>query len=109
MNGDFEATLRWAKRGAVFYFDPPYRGTPAGIYTAAEFSDAEHERLAAFVRKIHALGATIIVSAGDAGDGFFERLYDGFSFMRFSAPQTSAHRVDSRRPRPEMIIHNTPS
>ena len=105
--GDFEYTLSWAKLGAVFYFDPPYRGTAAGVYTAEEFDDAEHRRLAAFVRKCSRLGARCIVSVGDAGDGFFEELYDGFSFLRFNAMQTAAHRVDSRRPRPEMLIHNT--
>lgn len=87
--------------GDVVYCDPPYHGG-YDKYAPGGFSDEDHERLAAAVRRWADTGAFVVVSNYDTP--LVRDLYKGFYFTLVSSPRTVNADIRGRGATPELII-----
>ena len=115
LNGDFEATLKYAQHETLFYFDPPYKPlsntSSFNSYTKDEFDDKEQIRLAKFCKKIDLLGYQWILSNSDVkgknpNDNFFDDLYSQFNIKRVFARRNINSNPNKRGELTELLITN---
>ncbi|NUQ36671.1 MAG: DNA adenine methylase [Caldilineales bacterium] len=95
------------------YFDPPYRPLSATAhftaYAAQRFDDADQTSLAQFFAHLHATRrARLMLSNSDTADGFFQRLYTGFSIHRVQAHRMINADSAARGKIAELLITNYP-
>jgi DNA adenine methylase len=97
------------------YFDPPYRPLTSTAnftaYSQHSFDDAAQLELAAFYRRLDAVGAALLLSNSDPrnvdpADDFFEAAYAGFRFERVRASRRINSRAEKRGPINELLIAN---
>ena len=86
-NGDFELCLATATANDFVYFDPPYYKlggySDFNRYTADQFKEAEHLRLAALCRELDQRGIRWAVSNSDTP--FTRELFKGYNAVPVSA------------------------
>lgn len=112
---DFEACAEYVHPSAFVYFDPPYRPLSKtasfNAYSRHEFDDREQERLARFFRRLHGVGARLMLSNSDPrntdpDDRFFDDLYAGFHVRRVPATRLINSNPDRRGEICELLITN---
>jgi DNA adenine methylase len=90
-NSDFQDTVRYAKRGDLVYFDPPYtcaHGTNGFLkYNALLFSWRDQVRLAKVARRLKERGVHVIVS--NAGHTEIVKLYEGSGLQLYRVERNS--------------------
>lgn len=105
--GDFEKTLRGAKRGDLVYADPPYdpksESADFTAYTKDGFTAADQERLRDLMLALKRKGVHVIVSSPDTPR--IRKLYArGFKMRRVEARRAINSKVDLRGPVGEVIL-----
>ena len=87
LTGDYQQTLLYAEKPALFYFDPPYKPlsktSSFNTYSKEEFDDKEQIRLRDFCKTLNTLEHNWILSNSDVkgkdmDDNFFDDIYDEF-------------------------------
>lgn len=113
LNGDYEATLKFAGTKTIFYFDPPYKPlsetSSFNSYAKDDFNDQEQIRLRDFCAKLHAMDCSWILSNSDAIDingSFFDEIYTGFSISRVKARRSINANSEKRGELNELLITN---
>lgn len=115
LTGDFEATLKYASKNSLFYFDPPYKPltdtSSFNSYAKEDFNDSEQIRLGNFCKKIDSLGYTFILSNSDVkgknpNDNFFDELYRQFNIKRVYASRMVNSNAKKRGKLTELLITN---
>jgi DNA adenine methylase len=115
LQGDFEETLKFAKKDTLFYFDPPYRPlsntSNFNSYTQNGFDDKEQIRLRDFCKKIDVLCHQWILSNSDVknvdtNDNFFDNLYKDYCIKRVFARRNINSNPDKRGELTELLITN---
>lgn len=85
--GDFELCLSGITQRDFVYFDPPYYKAGGysdfNRYTADQFVDADHIRLAAMCRELDHNGVQWLLSNSDTV--FIRSLYDGYTIREIQA------------------------
>lgn len=115
LNGDFENTLKYADKNALFYLDPPYK--PIKItssftsYTKENFDDSDQLRLKEFCDKINAKNCKFIQSNSDVRNydeknSFFDELYKKYNINRVKARRNINSKGAKRGKIDEILIHN---
>ena len=88
LTGDYQQTLLYAEKPALFYFDPPYKPlsktSSFNTYSKEEFDDNEQIRLRDFCKTLNTLEHNWILSNSDVkgkdrNDNFFDDIYDEFN------------------------------
>ena len=88
LTGDYQQTLLYAEKPALFYFDPPYKPlsktSSFNTYSKDEFDDKEQIRLRDFCKRLNSLDHNWILSNSDVkgkdmDDNFFDDIYDEFN------------------------------
>jgi DNA adenine methylase len=88
LTGDYQQTLLYAEKPALFYFDPPYKPlsktSSFNTYSKEEFDDKEQIRLRDFCKTLNTLEHNWILSNSDVkgkdmDDNFFDDIYDEFN------------------------------
>lgn len=115
--GDYKRTgARISTKHPNFiYFDPPYRPITETSnnfkdYSASPFGDAQQEELKLFCDEMNKKGCKFMLSNSDskdnAGESYFENLYQGYNFQRISAPRYINAFVEKRLRLNEIVIRN---
>ncbi len=113
--GDFSKSRNYAQKGALVYFDPPYK--PISItsnftgYTKTGFSDTEQIRLAHLCKELAHKGVYILLSnsdpdVGEKKDKFFDNIYTGFNIERVFANRMINCNGEKRGRIQELLIAN---
>lgn len=88
LTGDYQQTLLYAEKPALFYFDPPYKPlsktSSFNTYSKEDFDDKEQFRLRDFCKTLNTLDHHWILSNSDVkgkdmDDNFFDDIYDEFN------------------------------
>jgi DNA adenine methylase len=115
LQGDFEATLNYAKKPTLFYLDPPYKpinSTSAFTsYSEDNFVDEDQIRLKNFCDQITANGDHFILSNSDVknfenNNDFFDELYQEYNIKRVKAKRSINSKGDQRGEIFELLINN---
>ena len=90
LSGDFGDVLTHVRRGSYVFLDPPYRGsfTQYGV----DFDDEVQQRVVDFLNDSKELGAYVLMSNRDVGDGFFEERTDSNHLVKFDITYTAGRR-----------------
>lgn len=108
--GDFAEVLDHLTAPTLVYLDPPYKPisqtSSFNSYTKEAFDDEDQERLATFCRQLTREGHRFILSNSDPGDGYFDRLYDGFTVGRVLARRNVNADPTKRGVLSEVLITN---
>ena len=90
LSGDFGDVLTHVRRGSYVFLDPPYRGsfTQYGV----DFDDEVQQRVVDFLNDSKELGAYVLMSNRDVGDGFFEDRTDSNHLVKFDITYTAGRR-----------------
>ena len=90
LSGDFGDVLTQVRRGSYVFLDPPYRGsfTQYGV----DFDDEVQQRVVDFLNDSKELGAYVLMSNRDVGDGFFEDRTDSNHLVKFDITYTAGRR-----------------
>jgi len=88
--GDFGDVLSLVQRNSYVFLDPPYRGsfTKYGV----DFDDEVQERVVDFLNDSKELGAYVLMSNRDVGDGFFEERKGSNHLVKFDITYTAGRR-----------------
>lgn len=115
--GDYKriSTRISTKHPNFIYFDPPYRPITETSnnfkdYSVSPFGDAQQEELKLFCDEMNKKGCKFMLSNSDskdnAGESYFENLYQGYNFQRISAPRYINAFVEKRLRLNEIVIRN---
>ena len=115
--GDYKRTSTRisTKHPNFIYFDPPYRPITETSnnfkdYSASPFGDAQQEELKLFCDEMNKKGCKFMLSNSDskdnAGESYFENLYQGYNFKRISAPRYINAFVEKRLRLKEIVVRN---
>jgi DNA adenine methylase len=102
---DFEETVRWAVRGDLVYFDPPYiplSKTANFTGYSGGFSMEDHRRLARVFADLKRRGVYVILSNSDTPET--RELYRGHRIETVMARRVVNCNKDARGPVAEVII-----
>ncbi len=90
MTGDFENTFTEVTDSAFVFLDPPYRGsfTQYGV----DFDDERQNRVIKFLNDSTNVGAYVMMSNRDVGDGFFESRQGDNKLVYFDVTYTAGRR-----------------
>jgi len=90
MTGDFRGTISEATPDSYIFLDPPYRGsfTQYGV----DFDDDLQKSVIKFVNDLTSLGAFVMMSNRDVGDGFFEARQGTNNIIYFDVTYTAGRR-----------------
>jgi DNA adenine methylase len=107
--GDFlEVVENHARKGDFFYFDPPYVPVSAFSdfkrYTANQFGETDHVRLAQVFRKLDQMGCFVLLS--NSYHPMVKALYKDFEQVVVMAPRFINCKGGSRGHVKELIIRN---
>ncbi len=115
LTGDYQETLKYAKKPALFYFDPPYKPlsntSSFNSYAKDEFGDNEQIRLRDFCKTLDTLDHKWILSNSDVKgkdmkDMFFDNLYNDFIINRVFARRSINANAEKRGKLTELLITN---
>ena len=115
LTGDYQQTLLYAEKPALFYFDPPYKPlsktSSFNTYSKEEFDDKEQIRLRDFCEKLNTLDHHWILSNSDVKgkdleDNFFDDIYDEFHINRVFARRSINASGNKRGKLTELLITN---
>ena len=115
LTGDYQQTLDFAERPALFYFDPPYKPlsktSSFNSYSKDDFNDDEQIRLRDFCKKLDSLNHYWILSNSDLkgkdiNDNFFDDLYSDFNIQRIEAKRSINANPEKRGKLSELMISN---
>lgn len=115
LTGDYQDTLQYAERPALFYFDPPYKPlsetSSFNSYAKDEFGDAEQIRLRDFCKTLDTLDHKWILSNSDVkgrdmNDTFFDDIYTEFNINRVLARRSINANPEKRGILTELLITN---
>lgn len=115
LTGDYQQTLDFAERPALFYFDPPYKPlsktSSFNSYSKDNFNDDEQIRLRDFCKKLDSLNHYWILSNSDLkgkdiNDNFFDDLYSDFNIQRVEAKRSINANPEKRGKLTELLITN---
>ena len=115
LTGDYQQTLDFAERPALFYFDPPYKPlsktSSFNSYSKDDFNDDEQIRLRDFCKKLDSLNHYWILSNSDLKsknieDNFFDDLYSDFNIQRVDARRSINANPEKRGKLTELLITN---
>lgn len=114
LNGTYDALEEFIDANTFVYFDPPYRPITKGgfnSYSRSSFNDEEQVQLADFYRRMHQLGARLMLSNSDPKnldpqDNFFDDLYQGFDITRIMATRMINSKATGRGAITELLIVN---
>lgn len=115
LTGDYQQTLDFAERPALFYFDPPYKPlsktSSFNSYSKDDFNDDEQIRLRDFCKKLDSLNHYWILSNSDLkgkdiNDNFFDDLYSDFNIQRVKAKRSINANPEKRGKLTELLITN---
>lgn len=115
LTGDYQQTLDFAERPALFYFDPPYKPlsktSSFNSYSKDDFNDDEQIRLRDFCKKLDSLNHYWILSNSDlkgkdVNDNFFDDLYSDFNIQRIEAKRSINANPEKRGKLTELLITN---
>ena len=115
LTGDYQQTLDFAERPALFYFDPPYKPlsktSSFNSYSKDDFNDDEQIRLRDFCKKLDSLNHYWILSNSDLkgkdiNDNFFDDIYDDFNINRVFAKRSINANPEKRGVLTELLITN---
>lgn len=113
--GDYKECGCFVDEKTFVYIDPPYRPiTKTSAFTSYSenmFGDKEQIELEKFIEEISQKGAKIIASNSDpknadAGDDFFDELYNKFDIKRVFASRAINSKGDKRGKMSELLISN---
>ncbi|HTL06637.1 MAG TPA: DNA adenine methylase [Chitinophagaceae bacterium] len=106
----YAAALKQLPPGSFVYLDPPYRPLSQTArftaYDAAGFGDAEQARLAQVCRNLDAQGLPFMLCNSATADGFFEKLYKGFTLQHLPARRLINAHAGKRGPVNEIVVTN---
>lgn len=107
VSGDFESCLANARPGDFVYFDPPYFKAGGysdfNRYTAEQFREADHIRLAALCRELDKRGISWLLS--NSNTSFIRDLFKGFEIRRLDA-RRDINLSASQRDVTELLVSN---
>ena len=118
ITGDYQETLKYAKRNTFFYFDPPYRPISStsnfNDYSKELFNDIAQIRLKDFCDAIQAAGHKFMLSNSDCSavnpdDTFFEDLYlvsQYYNMERVLAKRNVNANAQKRGKISEIVVRN---
>jgi DNA adenine methylase len=115
LTGDYQETLNYAERPALFYFDPPYKPlsntSSFNSYAKDEFGDTEQIRLRDFCKTLDTLDHKWILSNSDVKvkemtNTFFDDIYQEFNINRVWARRSINANPDKRGKLTELLITN---
>lgn len=115
LTGDYQQTLLYAEKPALFYFDPPYKPlsktSSFNTYSKEEFDDKEQIRLRDFCKTLNTLEHNWILSNSDVkgkdmDDNFFDDIYDEFNINRVFARRSINANAEKRGKLTELLITN---
>lgn len=115
LTGDYQKTLKYAEKPALFYFDPPYKPlnntSSFNSYAKEEFGDQEQIRLRDFCKTLDVLDHKWILSnsdvkGNDCNDNFFDDLYNDFTINRVFATRMINANAEKRGKLTELLITN---
>ena len=115
LTGDYQQTLLYAEKPALFYFDPPYKPlsktSSFNTYSKEEFDDNEQIRLRDFCKTLNTLEHNWILSNSDVkgkdmDDNFFDDIYDEFHINRVFARRSINANAEKRGKLTELLITN---
>lgn len=115
LTGDYQATLEYAEKPALFYFDPPYKPlsktSSFNTYSKDEFDDNEQIRLRDFCKTLDSLNHKWILSNSDVKgkdmtDTFFDDIYNDFNINRVLATRRINANAEKRGQLTELLITN---
>ena len=115
LTGDYQQTLLYAEKPALFYFDPPYKPlsktSSFNTYSKEEFDDKEQIRLRDFCKTLNTLEHNWILSNSDVkgkdmDDNFFDDIYDEFNINRVFARRSINANPEKRGKLTELLITN---
>ena len=115
LTGDYQETLKLAKKPALFYFDPPYKPlsntSSFNSYAKEDFGDQEQLRLRDFCKTLNTLDYKWILSNSDVNgkdmtDTFFDDIYKEFTINRVMARRSINANPDKRGQLTELLITN---
>jgi DNA adenine methylase len=115
LTGDYQQTLLYAEKPALFYFDPPYKPlsktSSFNTYSKDEFDDKEQIRLRDFCKTLNTLDHHWILSNSDVkgkdmDDNFFDDIYEDFNINRVFARRSINANADKRGKLTELLITN---
>ena len=115
LTGDYQQTLLYAEKPALFYFDPPYKPlsktSSFNTYSKEEFDDKEQIRLRDFCKTLNTLEHNWILSNSDVkgkdmDDNFFDDIYDEFNINRVFARRSINANAEKRGQLTELLITN---
>lgn len=115
LTGDYQQTLLYAEKPALFYFDPPYKPlsktSSFNTYSKDEFDDKEQIRLRDFCKTLNTLDHHWILSNSDVkgkdmDDNFFDDIYDEFHINRVFARRSINANAEKRGKLTELLITN---
>ena len=115
LTGDYQQTLLYAEKPALFYFDPPYKPlsktSSFNTYSKDEFDDKEQIRLRDFCKTLNTLEHNWILSNSDVkgkdmDDNFFDDIYDEFHINRVFARRSINANAEKRGKLTELLITN---
>lgn len=113
--GSYHQWANCADERTFVYFDPPYRPISATAsftgYSRQPFDDAAQLDLAGFFRQLDEQGAKLMLSNSDPknvdpNDGFFDKVYTGFTIERIPATRQINSKGDKRGAVNELLITN---
>lgn len=95
--GDFEKAVRYAKKGDLIYFDPPYDYEEMGFstYTANGFGRTDLARLKTLSDKLIEKGCIVILSNNETN--FVKSLFDGPCYKTYQVQATRFISCDGKR------------
>jgi len=115
LTGDYQQTLLYAEKPALFYFDPPYKPlsktSSFNTYSKEDFDDNEQIRLRDFCKTLNTLDHHWILSNSDVkgkdmDDNFFDDIYDEFHINRVFARRSINANAEKRGKLTELLITN---
>ncbi len=109
---DFKKGLKAVTPGSFVYLDPPYRPLSKTAsftgYSKSVFADKQQAQLAAVYRQLDKSGALLMLSNSDTADGFFDKLYRGFTIKRVPAKRMINTDASKRGYVNEIVVTNYP-
>ncbi len=115
LTGDYQKTIKYAERPALFYFDPPYKPlsktSSFNSYAKDEFDDKEQIRLRDFCNQLNELNHFWILSNSDVKNGnpednFFDDIFNQYHVNRVFARRNINANGNNRGLLTELLITN---
>ena len=108
INGDFEGCLKFAKKGAFVYFDPPYYPLEGKssftTYAKGRFLGEEQKQLKKVFGKLNKKGCRVMLSNSDTK--FIKDLYEGYPIEKVRATRMINCNGKDRGMVNEIVVRN---